>query len=103
MTNYYVYCIISNMSRLEEKITAVRSGDELFGVWSDLERTVPQDEAMRSAWAKAVEARTHTFLAARVGDIAVSSLFIKWSGPVDREKQFTEALADEFPGLEPIP
>jgi GNAT superfamily N-acetyltransferase len=91
------------MSNLGEKISVVKTGDELFDVWRDLGQRLPRTAELREQWREAIDSRALTFLAARVGDLAVAQTFIKWGGPVNRENLFAEILEEEYPDAGPIP
>jgi GNAT superfamily N-acetyltransferase len=91
------------MSNAAEKISVVKTGDELFEAWEQIGLGIPSSVEGRQQWVQAVEGRQHTFLVARVGSIAVASEFINYGGPSMREWQFREALDEKFRDHLPTP
>ena len=91
------------MSELGEKISVVKTGDELFDMWKDIGQRLPRTLELRQQWDEFLRERAITYLAAKVGDMAVGSVFIRWSGPSILHKDFSTALKHKFHGRSPIP
>lgn len=91
------------MRHSEAEIHFVNSGEELIEAWNEVGYYPAGDKNVLQDYAEVVGKGNHDFLVAKIGSIAVGTIFVKRNGPVNAEKEvFETALTEAHPGQQPI-
>jgi ribosomal protein S18 acetylase RimI-like enzyme len=85
------------------EISVAQSPEELDKAWDQIGGEYVPPPEQRAPWLDMLGKETHSYLVARLGEMAVGWEMVKFDGAVKREKKVNEALRARYPEQFPVP